>query len=635
MPPKRLYRRPLRRGAKAKEEAERQLREALERQKEEIRRKEQEAEDKQKLENELRDVLDQKEKKLQRKEARSAIVSLKEKTIQELTVQLDSSRINYNAVKADLESEIGAVLHLKETIESEYTAYRSEAETTIARLERERDDLAKRLQQEIGARERTVQHLQNDAAAHTEKQAKLNNDLTNTTCEVQLLRERLEKKEAAHAEETNRLQNELKQTDANVATLREALAAREEDDKKNVMLLRLLSQKFDGAQEQHARDLAKEHDGKKDLQDGMHKLRETIVALEGELANTHKVLNDTKTDWAQQIAEYDTRLEQAKFDIKFLESELQVNKEKLDKQNKQNSQLKHDTAKASTSLQSELQSVVSKLGDKDAQLNAELRSHFDNITVLQAENRTLKIELEKAERQNDQVEEMLKKRERDHFDKATQLTSQISQQRNTITQLQQKITQERQLRLKEVSSLTTEVDQAAQDLSLTRSGQQKALVEAREHEAKMNTDVATMRTAVFEMQNAVVQKEIEIENVKVQMNKMLETLKEQLEQQEHQHEEAMQKARADWAKEAVTLRERIRLLTRDLETHHKLAMDTDVHKQAQISNLNNIVEKQMEENLELKKKMEKTEKACEEEIQRLQEHLNANFIPHKPRPPPT
>eukprot|EP01062_Namystynia_karyoxenos_P073296 TRINITY_DN70106_c0_g1_i1.p1 TRINITY_DN70106_c0_g1~~TRINITY_DN70106_c0_g1_i1.p1 ORF type:complete len:628 (+),score=326.48 TRINITY_DN70106_c0_g1_i1:94-1884(+) len=563
------------------EEAERRLR---------TQQLEKDAEDFQARECRERDHLEVKERKRQRKEQQAALLVEKDANILSLSQQVNDQMRTFATVRAELEDELDRMTQLKDTLSDELSTLQVESDQqirglgdTVAQLQDQKQQLERQLHGTEAERDQVNAELEERTAALKKQVSQAEERLTLTE----------QCKDEHERESTARLHNmerELEKTVALCRTLQEVIETREADDKKNVTLMSLLNQQLDENKRraQNLLDAEKGRAGELEAKVAQHEKRAAEFTKE---LNALRAERDEALRRAEQdAAEYKSKLEQVKFDAKFVHSELTIYKTKLSQQR----------------------------GDQERR-EKEVTSDAERT----------KLDLEAANQKIEQLEASLRKKDRDHFDKVTFLNAQISNNRTIISQLQQKFSKEKEARMQEVQALNDELASKTQRLSAAQHDLDKKKLASSEVEAKLQSDVSILKTTVFQLQSALVEKERELENIVADKDEENRRLRKKLDENFIPHRRELDGTEAGSKPLEQALNEKIQKLSRDLEVRSRVALDTETRLNAQIANLNQVMEALQ---IELKTNEDhygETVKALQMENQRLKSTLDANFVPHQ------
>lgn len=538
-------------GKGSKEDQERLAREEAEREARELSAKqEQEAEERQRLENELRDKLEYKEKKRLKKEAQAQAMAEKDAAIAFLSKSLNDLNRNHESMKTEMEDELERMTHLKEALENELSQTQIEHDqTTKNQLDERESAAAQILQLEDDAREakRRKDELEQELQ---EKNTELNKQLTQTTAECQLLRSSKEQMEADLTDQVNTQNKELSKAQDLNKTLQEVIAVREEEDKKNTVLMQLLNTQLEDQKTRFEELLGDEQEKTKGLQKELMECKQGLLKTETERDTFDKDLENLKRDSQTEIKDISAKLEQHKFDTKFLHSELNIYKSKLTKQQAENEKMEKGAAK--------------DVG-------------------------TLRSELEDAGRLIEQLEETIRRKDRDHFDKVTFLNAQISNNRITISGMHSKIQTQKENHLQELSEMNDEVSAKSERLVRVQNASDSRTLKSTESEVKMTTDLASLKTAVFQLQSALVAKERELNEISHEKDLEIHRLRRKLDEEFIPHRREAWDRTGGEAASPGSLAGTHRM-TMDMDGTTKVREEVETRMNQQIGNLNSIIE---------------------------------------------
>jgi|Transcript_12639 chromosome segregation ATPase len=578
-------------GKKSKEDQERLAREEEERAAwEQLKKAEAEAEERQQLENELRDKLEYKEKKRLKKEAQAAAMAEKDAAIMFLTKSLNDLNRNHESMKTEMEDELERMTHIKEVLENEMSQVQTEHDQQ-ARAQTDEREATKvqmmMLHDELEDVKRQKEQVQQELRTTT---GALNKDLTKVTAECQLLRDSKEKIEKELSSELKTQREELKKsTDLN-KMLQEVIETREEEDKKNVYLMQLLNTQLEDQKTRFEGLLEDEANRNESLQKEVLDLKRQLLNVQAEKEKLEKMHEDFKRDSQAEINDVKAKLEQHKFDTKFLHSELNIYKSKLNKQQSEAEKFEQGAAK---------------------------------------DVKTLRDELDEAERKLEQMAETLARKDRDHFDKVTFLNAQISNNRIALSTMHSKLQNQKESHLQELSDMTDKVTKKSEGLLRVQNASDKNTLRKTEAEVQMNTDLAALKTAVFQLQNALVEKERELNAVSEEKDKEIHRLRRKLDESFIPHRKDARERTQDG--EATTTGD---AATAELDATTKYREDVESRMTSQIENLNHIIEslqsdlRNKEDDSFIKMKLLSDENArLRKTLDTLD--LDANFVPSR------
>jgi|Transcript_12577 chromosome segregation ATPase len=612
---------PPKKAKKSKAEQEREEAEA--RALEEMMAREREAEEKQRIENDLRDKMEIKERELQARQKVVAEMAQKDQSIAELSQQVDRMHKEARSVKEEMAQEIQQMRETKEALDDELSNTTAELMNRISLMRNENEDLHDNLEKATAANERIEDENRALKEQLKNMEEGLKNELQSKTAELQETQRKAEEEASANRAKIAQLQSSLEQYSSNVTTLESALKGRAEDDQKNMSLIEALKSQMEMSHANFTRHLENESGRVGSMQEENTALQRKVNQLEVDLEEATKRMEVMKQEWHAEAAEWRTKVEKGEFDNKFLQRNLEVTEKRLKKATEEltkSEQQRKNTVEGQVMLEDEYPSgpvrdpVVRHLMDKHQELTTEARN--------------LRLKFQESREQADQLEAMLKRRERDHLERAAQLSAQISQHRTTITQLQSRVAQEKEARLEAVAALTEEVDRTTNSLMMNRhEGDNQRMTMAR-LQARMQSEISTMRASIFELQGAVVAKEREIEDLKTEQARSHENYKRQLMEQELRHAKLLGQAQKGEQDVSTLLQERVQLAETELKRVHATSSEQEGQLQAQVASLTALVSDQTNEIRTTKSHYETTISQMRSENARLREVLAANFIPH-------
>jgi chromosome segregation ATPase len=577
-------------GSKNAEELERLAREQEERERlEALVRLEKEAEEFQRRENEERDAAEYREKKRLKKEAQQKLIAEKDSAIASLSGQLSTLQSAFTAERAELEDELQRKQQLCDSLQNELSAQRSEGEETLQRILQDRDDLAIRAQR----LEQEVEEAQTNYAAAARRQNESENQATGAIGSLrQELDKALDAKASAERDMTYRihsLEREVEKLTSINKTLQEVIEAREADDRKNVTLMQLLNNQLDENKRRHQELLDEERLRAKKLQQDLALLETSNRQLTEDKAQLETEVQRARDQSERDIAEYKSKVDQLKFDAKYLAAELQQYKTQLQ-------QAQQESVSAKTDAASEVH---------DAKLN-----------------------LETATKKVEELEALVRRKDREHFDKVTFLNAQVSNNRTIINQLQQRLSKEREERVTEVSSVATELDRKANTVQTLHDDIEKRKVAAGEVEMKLNADIAILKTTVFQLQSALVDRERELESVSASKDEEVKRLRSKLDEHFIPHRNDVEESQGTTVNDN-DLHDKIAGLQRELEAKSKANLESEARLKAQIANQNHIIESMQAEQQKASEENDAQVRELKQEVSRLRTTLDMHSISYR------
>lgn len=578
--------------------------------------------EKQARENALRDQREKEEAELRERQARVAILTMKDQTIFELSQELDIRGKEHKDMKEEMLMELDGMRVAKEALEDELSETVAVMNEKIAKLEFEREQLLDDLAKSQEDQAQTEEDKQNCIAASKAKQAELQTQLDEVTAELQAKSKEMADRASSDSATIETLQGKVASLESHTEILKNSLKAREEDDLKNQQLIDMLKQKMDESQESFSKHLANESKRMLAMQDENIEMQRRMNQLGADLEEANKKMADKEQDWLAEASEYQVKLEKADFDAKYQQKSLQVMEKRLAKA----------TAELEKSEQERQALVEGRVQLEDEYPTGPvrdpvIRNNMDKIASLTTECRNLRQKFEESQESTNQMEAMLKRREKDHLDRAAHLSAQISQHRTTITQLQSRVAQEKEARLEAVAALTEEVDRATNSLMMNRhEGDNQRMTMAR-LQARLQADASIMRASVFELQNAVVEKERELEQLKTERAQSLDQHKRDLLDQELRFAKLVNAARKGDEDVSAILQERVTLAEAELAKVRSESAQKEGLLNSQVASLTALVSEQTSELRTVKGHYEQTLSQMRSETSRLRDVLAANFIP--------
>ena len=577
----------------SREELERIQREREEQERlEALLRLEKEAEERQRHENQLRDEAEEKERKRLKKEAQLRLMAEKDATILTLSTELTTLQSSFSSERAELEDELHRMLQLKESLLNELSVQRTESEETQRSILDERASLAQELQAERKKGMDLSKELESTSKTLAETQGRLdsvvgqlNNDLQKTKADAEA-----DRRDAGSR--VRNLERELEKVSALNKTLQEVIEAREADDRKNVTLMQLLNNQLDDNKRRSQEVLDEERSRLKETKKALAIAEEKLSAAQQEAELLKREKDQIKKQSEADLYDYKAKLDQLKFDMKYLHSELHSCKTQLSKTQQETVSAKTEAAALS-------------------------------------ENAQLQYETEK--KRAEELESLMRRKDREHFDKVTFLNAQISNNRTIIAQLQAKVNKEREDRMLELRQANQTLEEKAGAVHALSDDIEKRKTAAVEVEMKLNADIAILKTTVFQLQSALTEKEREFDTITAAKDEELRRLRRKLDEHfiPHRNEiEATEGSADDTGSVEAILNDKIAKLSHELEVNQRVALETETRLKAQISNQTHIIDSLQAELLRVKEDAVEESKLCESEIARLRQLLDVNYIPH-------
>lgn len=584
---------PKKKKGQSKEELERLAREQEELQRlQELLQRENEAEERQKRENERRDHEEEEERKRAKKEEQMRLMAEKDTRIMMLTSELDSQKTLFASERFELESELERMLQLKDSLLNELSVVRAESDDIQRKLLDERSQVTSALEKE----RQNSSKLNRDL---THSQQTSHDEIGNLNKKLEALKKEFDDLQTAHkrldwdsTSRTKNLERELEKSKSLINTLQETLRERNEEDRRNVTLLQMLNHQLD-ENKHRSQELIEEERERTNRVKKELLLSETKVK---QLQEENDLLKREKEAFKQQseadLQDYKSKLEQMKFDMKYLHSELHSFKTMCSKHQQEATQVKSAAA---------------------------------------TETHTARIEVESFQKKLDDLESLLRRKDREHFDKVTFLNAQISNNRTIIAQLQQKLAKEREEHTTDASVITHEVQEKNLTIQSLHNDLEKKKMSSYETEAKLSSDVAILKSTVFQLQSALVEREKQLETVRAAQDEEIRRLRAKLDEHFIPHRSDIEDSGVGATGKSVetTLSEKVNFLTHELELRNKVALENESRLKAQISNQNQIIDTLQSEVHKVKSEWHAEVKLLEDECARLRKTLDVHFIPYQ------
>jgi len=582
-----------RKPQKSKEELERIAREQEAKIRlEETLRKERTAEERQQLENEKRDFEEEEERKRAKKEEQIRIMSQKDSKIVALANELESQKALYTAERTELETELERMVHLKESLLNEISSLRSEGEETQRHLLEDRaqvvadnGDLTSALADERAAHGRS----RDESGKHKQR---LEEQLATVTKNLDALTNEKEKNDREMSSRIKSLERELEKVNTLNNTLQEVIESREADDRKNVTLMQLLNNQLDETKRKSQEIVDEERAI-------ANKLKQENITLDAKLQHLKEESDLVKREKEQiqrqaeaDLHDYQSKVEQLKFDMKYLHSELHSFKNQCNKQQGEVTRVKASAT---------------------------------------AETSSARLELETLHKRVEELESLLRRKDREHFDKATFLNAQIANNRTIISQLQQKLKAEREDRDHESKSIMAEVETKSSALQIMSAEMDKKKSAAGDVEMKLSSDNSILKSTVYQLQAALVEREKELDTVEAQKDEEIRRLRRKLDENfiPHRNDVALTTIADSSQPLETVLGEKVAKLSRDLEHRAKASNEVEVRLKGQLSNQGLIIDSLQAELSKVKTESEEEIKLLESENGYLKKTLETNCIPYK------
>jgi hypothetical protein len=584
MPPKK------KKSSQSREELERVQREQEERERlEALIRLEKEAEEFQHRENEERDAAEYREKKRLKKEAQQKLIAEKDTAIATLSLQLSAMQTAFSAERSELEDELRRKQQLCDSLQNEMSAQRSEFDETTQRILYDRDDLAVRCQRLAKEMEEMQATSQSMERQRTEQDSQ-------ATTAIGRLRQELDRtidiKNATERDMTyriNSLEREVEKLTSVNKTLQEVIEARESDDRKNVTLMQLLNNQLDENKRRHQELLDEERLRSKKLQQDLSLIETANRQLADDKTALESEVQRARDQSEREIAEFKSKVDQLKFDAKYLAAELQQYKLQLQQTREESTSVKTDAAH-------EVQ---------------------DARVLLEAQ--TKKVE---------ELEALIRRKDRESFDKITFLNAQVSNNRTIINQLQQRLSKEREERVTELSTVSTELDRKANAVQSMHDDIEKRKMASGEVEMKLNADIAILKTTVFQLQAALVDRERELDSMGAAKDEEVKRLRQKLDEHFIPHRNEIEASEGGRANEN-DLHDKIGRQQRELEAKTKANLESEARLKAQIANQNHIIEALQAEQHQSTEEHESQCRELQQEVSRLRTTLDLHSIAYR------
>lgn len=584
MPPKR------KKAAVSKEEQERIARELAEKARlEELLLKEKEAELRQESENDRRDFEEAEERKRAKKEEQIRLMAQKDSRILSLATELESQKVLHSAERSELETELERLLQLRESLLNEISALRSESDETIRALIDERGrvvDDHQRVSKDLDDVRAEYRQFKDDTHREQTAMKELHESLTKDLNAVTSDKERGEREMTMKIKS---LEREVEKLATLNTTLQEVVESREADDRKNVTLMQLLNNQLDESKRRSQEILDEERAQSARLKQLNVGLEAKVQQLNDELDLLKREKEQLQRQSESDLHDYQSKIEQLKFDMKYLHSEL------------------HSFKNQCTKQQQEVTNV--------------------RASAL-AEGQTAKLETETLQKRVEELEVLLRKKDREHFDKSTFLNAQIANNRTIISQLQQKLKAEQEGRDSEVRTMQSQLEDKSMALITMSSDMEKKRAAAGESEMRLASDNSILKSTVYQLQAALVDREKEMDTIVATKDEELHRLRRKLDENFIPHRSDL--IAADDAKPVdIIMGEKLTKLTRELELRNKTSQEVELRYKGQLSNQGLIIDSLQAEVAKIGSDAEEAKRKFEAENAYLKELLDTHHVPYK------
>lgn len=584
MPPKR------KKAAVSKEEQERIARELAEKARlEELLLKEKEAELRQESENDRRDFEEAEERKRAKKEEQIRLMAQKDSRILSLATELESQKVLHSAERSELETELERLLQLRESLLNEISALRSESDETIRALIDERGrvvDDHQRVSKDLDDVRAEYRQFKDDTHREQTAMKELHESLTKDLNAVTSDKERGEREMTMKIKS---LEREVEKLATLNTTLQEVVESREADDRKNVTLMQLLNNQLDESKRRSQEILDEERAQSARLKQLNVELEAKVQQLNDELDLLKREKEQLQRQSESDLHDYQSKIEQLKFDMKYLHSEL------------------HSFKNQCTKQQQEVTNV--------------------RASAL-AEGQTAKLETETLQKRVEELEVLLRKKDREHFDKSTFLNAQIANNRTIISQLQQKLKAEQEGRDSEVRTMQSQLEDKSMALITMSSDMEKKRAAAGESEMRLASDNSILKSTVYQLQAALVDREKEMDTIVATKDEELHRLRRKLDENFIPHRSDL--IAADDAKPVdIIMGEKLTKLTRELELRNKTSQEVELRYKGQLSNQGLIIDSLQAEVAKIGSDAEEAKRKFEAENAYLKELLDTHHVPYK------
>lgn len=575
----------------SKEELERLAREQEELQRlQELLQRENEAEERQRRENERRDAEEDEERKRAKKEEQMRLMAEKDARILLLTTELDSQKTLFSSERFELEAELERMLQLKDSLLNEVSVLRAEGEDIQRKLLQERNDVTSALDVANNEKSRLRHEIEGLQSSHQKERTELTQQLSDLQKQFDGLSATHKRLDWESSSRLKNLERELEKSKALISTLQEALQERNEEDRRNVTLLQMLNHQLDENKQRSQQILEEERDKTQRVKKELL-ASETLVKQLQEENDLHRREKEAfKRQSESDLQDYKSKLEQMKFDMKYLHTELHSFK-----------------------------ALCSKHQQESAQVKAAAATETSNA----------RIEVDSVNKKIEELESLVRRKDREHFDKVTFLNAQISNNRTIIAQLQQKLAREREEHAADSSAIATDAQEKALTIQALHTDLEKKKSTAYENEAKLSSDISILKSTVFQLQAALVEREKQLETTRAAQDEEIRRLRAKLDEHFIPHRSEEGGRTLEEKSVETVLSEKVSFLTRELELRNKVALENEQRLKGQVANQNQIIDSLQEELHRTKSEWRAEVKLLDDEVGRLKKTLDVHFIPYQ------
>lgn len=554
-----------------------------------LQAREGEAEEFQKRENARRERECQDERISLLREEQLRLIREKERRIEELQQREGQVSRTLADDRVSFASQIETLSVLRDSLLNEVSLLKSENDERHCLFKRERDNYIMQVHQ-------LHTEIQQTRETHENDKGKIREALHATVLELEEARAAKDVvvEEKANLDRSSELkiralERELERAQALNIALQQAVEGRESEDMKNITLMQLLNSQL----EENKRHYEEVLEGEQQLQ---RRLREEILEWENKCSHSREAMEVLRKEFSDaretsdvRLREYERQLEQVKFDTEYLRGELQTMRQKT----------------------SETLSEAETARD-EAQNN----------------ERNCKVELEGLEKRVEELEALLYRKEREHFDKVTFLNAQISNNRTVIVQLQEKMGEERRAHHATGERWNLDMQQTIQELSQLNQAEKASGELRKENEERLLSDIAVLKTTVFQLQSALDEKQKAGDTVLQAKDDELQRLRNLLDAHFIPHRQGVEGRELSVQADAnFTLRQKVLELQAEISAREQAALETETWLKARLTNQGDIIE-DLQTKLKDSTLQHLDEVRClKTEISRLKKTLEIHFIP--------
>ncbi|GET85737.1 paraflagellar rod component par4, putative [Leishmania tarentolae] len=554
-----------------------------------LRTLEAEAEEFQRSENERRQHDEKEEHIAYLRDEQLRIMLQKDRRIDEVMQDLTRVTAAMQDDKTSYESQIYQLSTLRDALLNEENLLKVEMEELHNILQQERgnhatyvNQLRETLEKERSLHQNERQHLRSEVCEATAVMEDSKRQLR-IACE---LRESVEHELKVKVRD---LERELEKALTMNKALQDAVEAREIEDRKNVTLLQLLNVQLESDKRQYEEDLHEERERTRRTREEADSLEAKLKEAQSELDSLREEARKARQSFEDELHECKQLTEQLKFDATYLQSEIE-------------------------SMRTEHAAEVEKMEAAQAAMQAELQK--------------CQVELEAAQRKNDELGVLLVRKEREHFDKVTFLNAQVSNGRTAIAQLQSKMDKERVEHGNELQRQNSAMQQSMQELERVNSTESVQARERQIYEKQLIIEVDRLKETIRVLRTNLMEKDEAYQQLRELKEGEIERLQGILDAHFIPHRQNVEVPRESCrVDELFLVSEELRALKKDLVLKETAWKDTERWLRARIAEQSEVIDSLQ---LDLKRtELSRNEsvRTLKDEIERLRKTLEVHCIP--------